>query len=578
MSASISKRTCYILIAILVIGAVIRFWNLTGPDLNGDDALYSVRAVHYFDYIGSTNTQTTPYVWFSEHAWWQGLSFHDAPPFVFLVQRVFFSVFGDSIFVARLPFVIAGLFSIWGMFLLVKQFSNERAGLIAAALFAIMNYTVWISRIGYLDGFVMLFVIFSLYFFMRARENPRYYYLWGICSGLGLLSKYTFLFMGLVFLVALLFLRRDAWRKKEFYLGIFIILILFSPVIIYNFMMYKTRGHFDAAFSTMAGQHPDDFYILTRSAKGNFDVVTVTKAIFAQMSLPFVLFFVLSFIIPLFYLRKIKREEWVFYVLIGLFSALLMLTILGGGERFSVITLPFLVLLAAQSAYMLFESRKSLKPVFMFALAPVILWEGLFMTQSELMPTPIVDNPFFVKTVRPTWYGYHEIERYTHQFYKEHPERSYIVFAQSPQIRNYQIKLLQKIYDSGKDGPQQEHLLVYDDRIDWSASVWMFERRRLYDVAAIPSLSNLLEAIDGHYIDKFLEFGFKDASVIVATDDVPYNSILDANSTIEGERLQAFAKKITARYTPVDSIKGSSGAVIANVFLLPLDEQLYALK
>ena len=61
----------------------------------GDDALYSSRALGWLDYLGGG--QTTPIQWFEKIPWWGYLSFHDAPPLVFAVQRLFFAVFGFNV-------------------------------------------------------------------------------------------------------------------------------------------------------------------------------------------------------------------------------------------------------------------------------------------------------------------------------------------------------------------------------------------------------------------------------------------------------------------------------------------------
>ena len=76
------------LVLILALAAILRFWNLAQPDLLTDDALYSVRALGWFDYLGGG--QTTPVQWFGYIPWWANLSFHDAPPTIFLIQKIFF--------------------------------------------------------------------------------------------------------------------------------------------------------------------------------------------------------------------------------------------------------------------------------------------------------------------------------------------------------------------------------------------------------------------------------------------------------------------------------------------------------
>ena len=94
------------LLAILLFAFILWIWNIGAADLVSDEALYSFRALGWHDYL-ATDGQTTPFQWFGQIPWWANLSFHDAPPLVFGVQKIFFVIFGDNPFGARLPFVLA---------------------------------------------------------------------------------------------------------------------------------------------------------------------------------------------------------------------------------------------------------------------------------------------------------------------------------------------------------------------------------------------------------------------------------------------------------------------------------------
>jgi len=568
-SGSRMKRTTVILLGILAVAAVIRLWNLTGPDILEDDTHYSMRAVGYFDYIGSTNTQTSPVVWFPEPQWWQHLSFHDAPPLVFAVQWFFFQIFGDNVFGARIPFVLAGLFAIWGMFLLGREATGKDwVGLVGAGALAVMNYHVWLSRTGLLDGFVLLWVIYALYFFLRARNNPKYYALWGMFCGLGMLTKYTFLFMGPLFLLLLLTTRRNAWRSKWLWTGFAIFLVLLLPIIIYNVMVWRTRGHFDAALSTMFGMHPDDFYGLSRSVTKNISSFGgVANAMLQKMSVGFSVLILLGIILAGVTLFRKRQRELLALIFVGIIFAWVMLAFAGGSAHYDAVLLPFFLLalgIAVVAAVEKFKTGKERIALFMMAIIAIV-WEGIFAVQSELIPAPFWNNTALVEAARPRWTGYNALENYVQGFYKTYPERNYVVFSKGLQIRNRQINMIQSLYDQKRAGLQQEHLLVYDDRMDWSGAVWIFERRRLYDVAAIPSLSNLIDAIEGDYIYKFIEFGFKDAFVIIASDAISHNTIIDS------ARLDTFAKQFTAQFKPVQTIKNVEGEVVFSVYRVPLN-------
>src|SRR3989338_10970562 len=155
-----------------------------------DEIYYTFRSIGYLDYVG-VNEQTTPLYWFDPLPGWTHLSFHDHPPLVFLIQYLFLSLFGVSVFVARLPFVLAGLGSVYLIFLITKKLFDERTGLVAAALMAVTPLAVWTSRVALMEGVVIALMLLAWYLLLRALEEPRYWYWWGMAVGLGFLAKYT---------------------------------------------------------------------------------------------------------------------------------------------------------------------------------------------------------------------------------------------------------------------------------------------------------------------------------------------------------------------------------------------------
>src|SRR3989338_8199827 len=89
----------HLLTTIILLGAILRFWGLGSAEIFHDEGLYAFRSVGYIDYI-QNDDQSTPVQWFrdlSTMPWRTKLSFHDHPPLFFLVQHLFFRVFGNSL-------------------------------------------------------------------------------------------------------------------------------------------------------------------------------------------------------------------------------------------------------------------------------------------------------------------------------------------------------------------------------------------------------------------------------------------------------------------------------------------------
>ena len=160
--------------------AILRFGGLGSSEIFHDEGFYAFRSIGYVDYI-QNDDQTTPIQWFKDAPslpWWTSLSFHDHPPLFFLIQNIFFKIFGNSLFAARLPSALAGVFSIYLVYLisssifgtsdvlktrtpdvqeLRSQYSGHResrnrtsdfhiAGLLAAFLLSVNLIHIWISR------------------------------------------------------------------------------------------------------------------------------------------------------------------------------------------------------------------------------------------------------------------------------------------------------------------------------------------------------------------------------------------------------------------------------------------------
>src|SRR3989344_7590744 len=127
MSRLVEKNRYQILVAILLLAAFLIFFRLDRVDLRTDDTIYSLRAWGYLDFLDS-QLQTTPVMWFETIPWWAKLSFHDAPPLGFILQHWFFKFFGSATLVARLPFALAGLGSVYLLYLIGKKLYGEKVG------------------------------------------------------------------------------------------------------------------------------------------------------------------------------------------------------------------------------------------------------------------------------------------------------------------------------------------------------------------------------------------------------------------------------------------------------------------
>ncbi|MFI5205376.1 MAG: ArnT family glycosyltransferase, partial [Candidatus Paceibacterales bacterium] len=85
----------------------------------------------------------------------------------------FLRVFKDPLFAARTASVFAGLFGVWGTYLLAKEFFGKRIGIISAVLFIFCPFLFLYNRLAVVDGMMTTFYIFAVYFIYLLVKNIK---------------------------------------------------------------------------------------------------------------------------------------------------------------------------------------------------------------------------------------------------------------------------------------------------------------------------------------------------------------------------------------------------------------------
>lgn len=88
---------------------------------------------------------------------------------------------------------------------------------------------------NFLEVFFWTAIAYNLFRFIQTKENIHLY-LFGICVGLGMLSKYSVAFYTLALVAGLLFTRhRNIFANKHFYFAALIALLILSPNIVWQY-------------------------------------------------------------------------------------------------------------------------------------------------------------------------------------------------------------------------------------------------------------------------------------------------------------------------------------------------------
>lgn len=469
-----TKRTQFILLGILILAAALRLYRLDQHDVITDEVFYGYRSIGLIDSLNSPY-QPTPFEWFPKVPLWAKFSFHDHPPLGFWIEHWFFKLFGVNLWALRLPFVLAGVASVWLVYLIAqKLFGKETTALLSAGILAINNYHVWVSRIGLQESLVIFFLLLAVLLFLKTLENKRFFYWTIVAAGGAVLMKYTAVVLFPIFFVYLIWKRRDLLSFRRVAISLALLLVILAPVIIYNIGLYHTRGHFDYQISYLLHERVPEWQVRPGREVGGLR--ERFPNFFGRFVKNFGIVFTLLSVIALGTLGLRRREgTWQFLGLCLLFLFLLIIAI-GPQERFLAMPAPFLAILLAGSLDSLFRFRKSL----LASTAVLFVLELGFTinTNHAIIPQGREGLTYSQLRRESNIWGYNQLEKkfqeITHGYY---PEQTFPVrfgFAQ-----DLQRQALERARREGR----QNHLILFvaDSRLHGPSYLWYITRHTVYD-------------------------------------------------------------------------------------------------
>lgn len=489
-----------LLIAIILIGAILRFWGLDSAEIFHDEGIYAFRSIGYVDYI-QNNDQTTPVQWFKDAVlpWWASFSFHDAPPGFFIIQNIFFNIFGDSLFAARLPSALAGILAIWLIYLIGKKiFSAEKEkngylGLLAAFLLAINHIHIWISRSSLIESLLIAAILLNIYCFFRFLENPKKWFSFGLTLGFCFLIKYNSFFLVPVYLLYALIVKPSFYRDRRWYSVFGLSLLLFLPVIVYNFCLYKSVGHFDLQFSYLFGQNTPEWRVSLGKINDPFsDILSNLNAMY---SAPFLLASILGAFYSLWILIKDfravrsfnQRGSSILFLWLNLIFITILLVAVGSAFRFiSLYVFAAILFMVYLFSYFLEKFRNF--NFFRILIAVFLVYEIFFTIEGIFLTFPD--------------FGVQKLDQYLNAVFGN--QRS----ALRPSNQNPHLDKIIQSFIKYRSLSNKQWMIVYDENISLSTRLWVFARRLYYHGIPVNTTKQFLgllrskgaEALNGYEI------------------------------------------------------------------------------
>ena len=513
------KTKPYWLIIILLVAALLRLWGLDRGDTINDEVFYAFRAVGLLDF-DKAEAQKTPLEWFDSRTnpessgipWWASLSFHDHPPLVFWIQFIFIKIFGESVWAFRLPSALFGIASVYLVYLLGLSLGGEAAkwpALLSAAIFAVTLNNVYISHTGMQEPYVLFFLLLSIYFLLRSFESDKYLIWLGASFGLGMLAKYTTIILVPIVFTAFLIWKRDYFLNKKLWLGALLAILIMSPVIIYNAMLYREAGHFDFQLSYIFGQNPSEWQSAPGKEIGSFAerIKVFIPRLIHTNSWVFLTLFVISLVF--------LRNAFLFLVLGFLF---LFLLLIGPSHRFLTMLTPFMALALGGSAAKWRLSR-------LLWLTPILLFEIFYSYNNQIAYYPVGREPWLASRVRYDNYnwGYNDLGAYLE---KELSGKMPSLTFQNKYkfIEDIQNKNLARAEAGGAE-PYPAMFILYGN-FDEGGRLWTLERLHFYHGWPVINFATYVDYLRQNGANYYKKSGFQNYYFIMPTNIVPEQEFL----------------------------------------------------
>ena len=262
-------------------------------------------------------------------------------PFVFILEGLFFKIFGASFVSAR---IFAGLFTLGSLFVLMgwcRQLKGDRFAIAVGIVFSLILPMIKKSRFPNLDTPLMFFTLTSLYYYWRALGDKRYWLISGLFFGLALLTKGPIgFFIPLIMILHILVTRRLRVLGSLYpWLGLVLGFFIFGiwPLSLYiSDKFYIFKNWFDFTF------------IHTMSEGRGEPSPLWTYVIFLLQGVN------IWFIMALYSMRK-KKDDFYWLALIGFLSFLVLLSF--SAFKYSHYLMPMYPFLAICAGYVLVDVK-----------------------------------------------------------------------------------------------------------------------------------------------------------------------------------------------------------------------------
>lgn len=168
----------------------------------------------------------------------------EKPPLYFWLAKGSTMLFGKNEFSLRLPSAILTTISILLIFLIVFELTKDwTAALLSVTILATTAYFLFTGRQLRLDIPVTSSILLSTYAFLKGREKPFWFLIFGLGIACGILFKIVIglLVYPIIILYTLIYKEYKWLKNKWFWIGNIIVLILIIPWHLYQSLLFGKK-------------------------------------------------------------------------------------------------------------------------------------------------------------------------------------------------------------------------------------------------------------------------------------------------------------------------------------------------
>ncbi|MEI1374738.1 glycosyltransferase family 39 protein [Nostoc sp. UHCC 0926] len=191
---------------------------------------------------------------------------HHKTPGPYWLIASFYKLFGISDTSARLPSMIAGIFSLWLVYEIGKIMLGKKLAWLAAAILSVEFLWLQYCRLSTPDVPMIFLVLLAILSLIKTELYPKYRYFWsfiaGLSLGLGFLVRSFMIFLPIIALFPYLIWehrRHHHLTNPILYLGFFVGLIPTCVWLWLNWLHYGNQS-FEELFNFVVRQGSEDHY------------------------------------------------------------------------------------------------------------------------------------------------------------------------------------------------------------------------------------------------------------------------------------------------------------------------------